>query len=148
MNIKKITKRNMKFMGKGLLRIGSKFISVPMTLGFIHASYLYFYITNPNGTDEELYQFLDNQAGDLGTLIRDTINNFMHKIDIDEDVERWMRRLDTLEFFIISGNKHGCYAYLDSVNEIRANIQTNGFVTGIDRCKIRHMEDEYGLKEV
>jgi hypothetical protein len=57
MNMKKIVKRNLKNICKEALGIAL----TPFTFGFAHASYLYFYISNPNGSDHELDRFLTQQ---------------------------------------------------------------------------------------
>lgn len=146
MDIKKIVKRNLKNIAKDVLRIPVKMISIPWGYGFAHASYLYFYITNPNGTDDELNKFLNDQADDFNKAIDDTIWKLFDKLDQDDNVEGWLSRLDRLEYMNDVLNKPGAYARADLINEIRERIESDGYVRGGDRCAIRHMEDEFGYK--
>ena len=146
MDIKKIVKRNLKNMVKDALHIPIKLFSIPFSCGFSHASYLYFYITNPNGTDDELYKFLNDQAEGFDKAVEDTVKEFFDKLDRDDNVDKWLSRLDRLEYMIDVLNKPGKYAWLDIINETRERIESNGYVRGVDRCKIRHAEEECGYK--
>ena len=146
MDIKKIVKRNLRNMVKDVLHIPIKCLSIPWGYGFAHASYLYFYITNPNGTDDELNKFLNDQAADFDKAIEDAVKKFFDKLDRDDNVEKWLSRLDRVEFMISASNRHGMYAWLDIINETRERIKSNGYVEGTDRCRIRHMEEECGYK--
>jgi hypothetical protein len=145
-------KKAIKVVSKGVGTLISEVLARTFSYSFEHTSYIIYWYQNPHGTRDEADKF----CADNGQYIVDNIDGLVdgvlykvaEKLDIDKDADRWTRRLDALESFILDSDKPGRYAYLDSINEIRAAIQANGFVTGIDRCKIRHMEDEYGLKEV
>jgi hypothetical protein len=79
MNMKKIVKRNLKNICKEALDIAL----TPFTSGFAHASYLYFYISNPNGSDYELDRFLTQQQDDFLTAVKRVLNKISRKMGFE-----------------------------------------------------------------
>jgi hypothetical protein len=76
MNMKKIVKRNLKNICKEALDIAL----TPFTFGFAHASYLYFYISNPNGSDYELDRFLTQQHDDFLAVEKRILDKISRKM--------------------------------------------------------------------
>jgi hypothetical protein len=83
MNIKKIVKRNIKNICKGAFDLSLKIALTPFTSGFAHASYLYFYITNPNGSDDELDRFLTQQHDDFVAAENRILDKISRKIGFE-----------------------------------------------------------------
>ena len=85
MDIKKIVKRNIKEAFELALGKTLDIALIPVTLGFTHTSYLYFYITNPNGSDEELSLFLNNQLNDFLAAENRVLAKIDKKLGIDRE---------------------------------------------------------------
>ena len=84
MDKKKIVKRTLKNMFERAIDVTAHIVSYPIAFGFTHASYAYFYITNPDGTDEELNQFLDAQLTDALAAERKMLNKISVKMGFGE----------------------------------------------------------------
>lgn len=146
MDIKKIVKRNLKFMGETAVDIAVKIVVKPFAFGYTHASYIYFYATHPHDYDWARDRFMRHQLHDFNAAVEDVLDKFDEKLSINHSQSRssqyWFKRIALIEKYMIDRDDVTFYDY-ESINHIYDRLEATGIVCRGDRATIRHLEDKY-----
>ena len=150
MDIKKITKRNLKFVGKEAVELAAKAVLYPFGLGFLHASYIYYYATHTYDSDWSRNRFMREQVDGFEKLMDTALDKLYDSIDHDEKTGEWRLRLDRLRRVM---NERAdttlpseTFSDMRMLHEVRDNIDKNGCVQYSDRARIRKLEEKFGLR--
>ena len=145
MDIKKIVKRNLKFMGEEAVKLAAKAVIYPFGFGFVHASYIYYYATHAYDSDWSRNRFMREQVDGFEELMDSALDKLYDSIDHDEKAGEWRLRLDQIER-AMDERDDTTFADMHMLHEVRNNIKKNGCVQYSDRARIRKLEEKFRLR--